>query len=403
MEDNNARLALRRAFRKDSSTTVQDFETAAEERSVIRPALAALVISSLGVLGAGGIAMASAATSTDQAKTSLVTDKDAADNSKAAPQDFTLDANQKAAAQDTTTNGKSAGQDAGGLQQFGQRGTTPNRNAVRSALNSQLANTKGQQRTKSLEESQESVSSAQASSEAAEREKLMQADIARVNKNAARIKEEKRKAAEALRKLQEQARLNALKQKQAQNNNAPAPGADPTTEQTTTTDNGGDKDGSTRVNGKKVSADDVQSISNGGAALPLAPGSYSVGAYFGKTGSWSRYHTGQDFPAPTGTPVYAASSGIVGGDMSAAGWAGFAYVTIHHSGGGSTLYAHLSARVVSAGQAVRAGQLIGYVGNEGRSFGSHLHFEYYPAGTTPGDVYSAADPMAWLRSLGLNA
>ena len=87
--------------------------------------------------------------------------------------------------------------------------------------------------------------------------------------------------------------------------------------------------------------------------------------------------------------------------MSAAGWAGGKYVTINHANGSSTLYAHLSGRVVSAGQPVKAGQLIGYVGNEGRSFGAHLHFEYYPAGTLPGDVYSAADPMSWLRSIGV--
>ena len=392
MDETTARLALRRTFRKGSTSSVTDFESASESRSVVRPALVAFVVSTLGILGAGGVAVAAAASSTEQAKTSLVTDKDSPDTSKAAPEDMSLDANQKAAA--AQNSDQSAGQDQGGLKQFGQRGTTPNRNGVRSALNSQLANTKSAQRSQSLQQTNMSVASAQAKAEAAERERLMAKDVAKVKAEAARIKEEKRKAAEALKKLQEEAKRRAAAQaqsKQASSKGAQAPAAE---SESAPADGGA---------GTKLSTQDLQSIAKGGAALPLRPGTYSTGAYFGKTGSWARYHTGQDFPAPTGTPVYAASSGIVGGDMSAAGWAGYKYVTIHHSGGGSTLYAHLSARVVSAGQAVKAGQLIGYVGNEGRSFGAHLHFEYYPAGTTPGDVYSASDPMAWLRSLGLNA
>jgi len=75
---------------------------------------------------------------------------------------------------------------------------------------------------------------------------------------------------------------------------------------------------------------------------------------------------------------------------------------IQHSNGGATLYAHMSKRVVRPGEAVTAGQLIGYVGNTGRSFGAHLHFEYYKPGVTPGDVYSASNPMSFLRSLGVN-
>ena len=136
-----------------------------------------------------------------------------------------------------------------------------------------------------------------------------------------------------------------------------------------------------------------------GAAAPLAKGSYRIGAAFGATGSWSRYHTGQDFAASSGTPVYAATSGtVISGNVGS--WAGN-YVVIRAADGSSTLYAHMSGTDVKVGQQVTAGQKIGNVGSTGRSFGAHLHFEYYPAGTTPGDVYKATDPMEFLRSQGV--
>lgn len=86
-------------------------------------------------------------------------------------------------------------------------------------------------------------------------------------------------------------------------------------------------------------------------------------------------HTGTDMVAPTGTPVYAAMSGVVTG--ATGGWNG-GYgniITIDHGNGVKTRYAHLSSIGVSAGQTVSAGQYIGAVGSTGRSTGSHLHFE----------------------------
>ncbi|MDO5736171.1 MAG: M23 family metallopeptidase, partial [Propionibacteriaceae bacterium] len=148
-----------------------------------------------------------------------------------------------------------------------------------------------------------------------------------------------------------------------------------------------------------VSAADIAAVSSGGGSKPLKSG-YRIGARFGATGSWSRHHTGQDFPAAVGTPIYAVASGIVL-SPTAGGWAG-TNVVISHGNGGSTLYAHMSSRTVSTGQAVKAGQLIGYVGLTGRTFGAHLHMEYYKPGVTPGKVYSASDPMAFIRSLGVS-
>ncbi|AQP48652.1 hypothetical protein BW730_15220 [Tessaracoccus aquimaris] len=136
-----------------------------------------------------------------------------------------------------------------------------------------------------------------------------------------------------------------------------------------------------------------------GASLPLAKGTYRLSAQFGATGSWSRYHTGMDFSAPTGTPVFAVVDGTVV-ESSAGGWAG-THVIIEAADGSHTLYAHLSAKTVTPGTKVTAGQQIGKVGETGRAFGAHLHFEYYTPGTRPGDVYSASNPAAFLKELGL--
>jgi len=93
----------------------------------------------------------------------------------------------------------------------------------------------------------------------------------------------------------------------------------------------------------------------------------------------SRLHAGQDIAAPSGSPIYAAETGVV----SSAGWrGGYGNATvIDHGGGLATLYAHQSRFGVRAGQQVTRGQLIGYVGSTGYSTGPHLHFEVRENGT----------------------
>jgi murein DD-endopeptidase MepM/ murein hydrolase activator NlpD len=140
------------------------------------------------------------------------------------------------------------------------------------------------------------------------------------------------------------------------------------------------------------------SSGSGGGVAPV-PGAV-IGAAFGEYGSWSRYHTGIDFRAGHGTPIRAVKSGVVLYAGNSGDWAGN-HVAIKHGDGMTTMSSHMSSVAVRAGQTVRAGQIIGYVGATGRAFGAHLHFELYPAGVKYGDVYSAINPQPWLRSSGV--
>ncbi len=91
-------------------------------------------------------------------------------------------------------------------------------------------------------------------------------------------------------------------------------------------------------------------------------------------------HNGVDFAASIGTPVKAASVGIVTNviNTNIAQKCGYGkWVVIKHSNGLSTLYAHLSLPTVSVGSTVMTGQIIGYSGNTGFSTGPHLHFGVY--------------------------
>jgi murein DD-endopeptidase MepM/ murein hydrolase activator NlpD len=102
---------------------------------------------------------------------------------------------------------------------------------------------------------------------------------------------------------------------------------------------------------------------------------------------WGRLHAGIDIAAPYGTPIHAAASGTV----VLAGWTGGYgnYTCIDHGGGLATCYGHQSSYAVSGGASVSQGQVIGYVGNTGHSFGAHLHFEVRINGTP-------VDPLGYL-------
>ncbi len=120
---------------------------------------------------------------------------------------------------------------------------------------------------------------------------------------------------------------------------------------------------------------------------------YHLTAGFGEYGLWSHAHTGQDFAAPTGTPVHSLADGTV----IFASYDG-AYgnkIAIQHAGGLVTWYAHLSAFEIKLGDKVQAGQLIGRVGDTGNTTGPHLHLEIRPTADVP------VDPLPWLRAHGI--
>ncbi len=93
-----------------------------------------------------------------------------------------------------------------------------------------------------------------------------------------------------------------------------------------------------------------------------------------------RMHNGIDMSCAQGTPIYATRAGVVTAASYQAGGAGN-YVSINHLDGFASIYMHMTHYVVSVGQNVSQGQLIGYVGSTGLSTGPHLHFGISYAGT----------------------
>ncbi|MFI5620614.1 peptidoglycan DD-metalloendopeptidase family protein [Streptomyces sp. NPDC051567] len=126
-------------------------------------------------------------------------------------------------------------------------------------------------------------------------------------------------------------------------------------------------------------------------AIPVTQ--QGLSASFGQAGGmWMSAHTGIDFPVSYGTPVMAATDGIVRTQFNSA-YGNMAIVTAPD--GTETWYCHLSSTKIRGGK-VKAGEVIAYAGDSGNSTGPHLHFEVRPGGG------SAIDPLAWLRLHGLD-
>ena len=108
---------------------------------------------------------------------------------------------------------------------------------------------------------------------------------------------------------------------------------------------------------------------------------------------WGVLHGGIDIANAIGTPIVAASDGVV---IDAGPTAGYgAWVKLRHSDGTVTLYGHVNTWLVSVGERVMAGDQIATIGNRGNSTGPHLHFEVLLGGT------NRIDPVPWLAQRGL--
>ena len=94
----------------------------------------------------------------------------------------------------------------------------------------------------------------------------------------------------------------------------------------------------------------------------------------------TKFHSGMDFSAQLGTETYATGDGVVA-DVEKKEWGYGNMVTIDHGFGYKTRYAHLKKAVVRKGQKVKRGQLVGYIGNTGKTTGVHLHYEVLKNGT----------------------
>ena len=122
-----------------------------------------------------------------------------------------------------------------------------------------------------------------------------------------------------------------------------------------------------------------------------------ISSYFGSRDdpftSHQRWHKGVDFVGPRNTEIYATANGIVTlAKQSRKGYGN--EIVIDHLFGHCTRYAHLSKILVTEGQKIQRGQLIGYMGNTGRSTGVHLHYEVQYLGRPLNPIFFFADDLS---------
>jgi murein DD-endopeptidase MepM/ murein hydrolase activator NlpD len=276
------------------------------------------------------------------------------------------------------------------LAAFGRRNTSASNHSSRSAaVRDALVGEQAAQRDELLAKTADEISrAAQSASSDARQKKLQVADRA-TREAAAQI------AAENLRRAIAVAAANKRRTAESQPSSPEVASSKSDKDKRDTAGGSGSDSGSASDRG---SGNSSGGDGSSGGVSPV-PGAV-IGAHFGEYGSWSRYHTGLDFRASYGAPIRAVKAGVVLYAGNSGDWAGN-HVAIKHADGMTTMSSHMSSMAVSAGQTVSAGQVIGHVGQTGRAFGAHLHFELYPAGVKYGDVYKAINPQPWLAANGV--
>lgn len=367
----------------------RDVETD-DRRGWLSHGLAALAISALGLAVAGSVALT---TSAEPGTVATVPDRQAApqsNSSLAVPAKQQPNNPQDPAVADPKTSNEK--QDKGTLA-FERRDSGVDQTS-RSRIRSARVAEQALERRASLEQAQQKVNQSANKAGSQERNQQLEDTSEQTQENELRLIEEKKREAEEARKRAEQARTQS--QQNQNSNNA--------TDNNTQSESDAEPDADEESNSTpdrpapKVDKEALKTSSSGGAS-PVSGA--VVGAPFGAVGSWSRYHTGIDFRAGMGVPIRAVKDGTVLFAGNSGDWAGN-HVAVKHGDGMTTQSSHMSRMSVSSGQSVKAGQVIGYVGQTGRAFGAHLHFELYPSGVKYGDVYRAVNPAPWLQSAGVN-
>lgn len=149
---------------------------------------------------------------------------------------------------------------------------------------------------------------------------------------------------------------------------------------------------------EQVRSDRLRALGYGGDLTALETirplGGYRLSAGYGLSGPlWESVHTGLDFSAPSGTDLVAVADATVT-EVADAGPYGLRTILTLEDGT-DIWYCHQLAALVSPGQTVEIGELIGLVGSTGNSTGPHLHLEVRPGGG------AAVDPSAWLTAAGM--